>query len=94
MEDIKNFKEKLINDYIYKIEDINKVKVSELKEQLKNLLGEEPAIKFNYVENLQINEDSGKLKRLENELESVEIYYTYTNSDNHQYASHLKYIIN
>jgi len=43
---------------------------------------------------MQINEVSGKRERLNNELEAIEIYYTYIGSDNMPHASHMKYIVN
>jgi len=94
MDDIKIFKEKIINDYIYNNIDLTHTGVSDIRNGLRNLLGEEPAIKFVYRENMQINEVSGKRERLNNELEAIEIYYTYIGSDNMPHASHMKYIVN
>ena len=94
MDDIKIFKEKIINDYIYNNIDLTHTGVSDIRNGLRNLLGEEPAIKFVYRENMQINEVSDKRERLNNELESIEIYYTYIGSDNMPHASHMKYIVN
>lgn len=93
MDDIKIFKEKIINDYIYNNIDLNNVGLHDLKFGLRSVLGEEPAVKFNYKENLKINEDSGKVERMPNELESIEIYFTYVGSDNLPHASHMKYIV-
>ena len=94
MDDLKMFKEKAINDYIHNHMDISHLGTKDIKSALRGVLGEEPGIKFNYKENLKINEDSGKVERLANELESIEIYYTYTGSDNAPHAGHMKYIIN
>jgi hypothetical protein len=100
MDDIKYFKEKLINDFIYNninlksAESPIKLSVKDIKSALKNALGEEPAVKFNYKENVRINETTKKVERLNNELESIEIYYTYIGSDNLPHASHMKYIVN
>ena len=43
---------------------------------------------------MKINETTGKVERLDNELESIEIYYTYIGSDNAPHASHMKYVVN
>lgn len=94
MDDIKIFKEKAINDYIYSNINLTHAGSTDIKRGLKNLLGEEPAVKFNYKENMKINETTGKVERLQNELESIDIYYTYIGSDNMQHASHMKYIVN
>jgi len=97
MDDIKMFKEKSINDYIYENIDLTEttsISAANLKFGLKKILGEEPAIKFCYKQETKLNEDSGKVERLPKELEAVEIYYTYTGSDNMPHAAHMKYIVN
>jgi hypothetical protein len=93
MDDIKIFKEKMINDYIYNNINLAHTGTNDIKMGLKMVIGEEPAIKFNYKENMKINETSGKVERLQNELESIDIYYTYIGSDNLQHASHMKYVV-
>ena len=93
MDDIKIFKEKIINDYIYNNIDLTHAGSKDIKFGLRTVLGEEPAVKFVYKENMQINE-GGKVERLPNELESIEIYYTYIGSDNNPHAGHMKYIVN
>jgi hypothetical protein len=94
MDDLKIFKEKIINNFIYENIDLNTAKANEIKLGLKTVLGEEPAVKFNYKEKLTVNETTGAVSRLPNELESIEIYYTYIGSDNLPHASHMKYIVN
>lgn len=94
MDDIKFFKEKQINDYIYNNINLTHAGSGDIKKGLRQILGEEPAVKFNYKENMKINETTGKIDRLQNELESIEIYYTYIGSDNLQHAAHMKYVVN
>lgn len=94
MDDLKLFKEKAINNYIYNNIDLTHAVTSDIKIGLKTVLGEEPAVKFVYKENMKVNETSGKVERLPNELESIEIYYTYIGSDNMPHAGHMKYIVN
>lgn len=94
MDDIKIFKEKIINDYIYNNINLTHAGSGDIKHGLKSVLGEEPAVKFNYKQNMKINETTGKVERLPNELESIEIYYTYIGSDNNPHAGHMKYIVN
>ena len=94
MDDLKYFKEKQINDYIYTNIDLNKSGTNDIKNGLRTLLGEEPAVKFNYKSNMKVNETTGKVERLPNELESIEIYYTYIGSDSNPHAGHMKYIVN
>lgn len=94
MDDIKIFKEKLINDYIYNNVNLTHTGSGDIKRGLRAILGEEPAVKFVYRENMKINETTGKVDRLPNELEAIEIYYTYIGSDNLPHAGHMKYVIN
>lgn len=94
MDDIKIFKEKLINDYIYNNVNLTHTGSGDIKRGLRVILGEEPAVKFVYRENMKINETTGKVDRLPNELEAIEIYYTYIGSDNLPHAGHMKYVIN
>ena len=94
MDDIKFFKEQQINDYIYNNINLTHTGTSDLKTGLKMMLGEEPAVKFNYKQSMKVNETTGKVERLPNELESIEIYYTYIGSDNNPHAGHMKYIVN
>ena len=94
MDDIKFFKEQAINNYILNNINLTHSGTGDIKTGLKNLLGEEPAVKFNYKSSMKINETTGKVERLPNELESVEVYYTYIGSDNQQHAGHMKYIVN
>lgn len=94
MDDIKIFKEKAINDYISANINLTHTGASDIKRGLKQFLGEEPGVKFIYRENMRINETTQKVERLPNELEAIEIYYTYIGSDNNQHAGHMKYIIN
>ena len=94
MDDLKFFKEKLINDYISQNINLEHAGVKDIKMGLKNILGEEPAIKFNYKPIMKINETTAKVERMPNELETIEIYYTYIGSDQMPHASHMKYIVN
>jgi hypothetical protein len=97
MDELKIFKEKSINNFIYNNIDLTKneeLKVSDIKNGLRIILGEEPAVKFCYKQETKVNEDSGKLERLPKELEAIEIYYTYIGSDNNPHAAHMKYIVN
>lgn len=92
MNEIKNLKEKQINNFIYEIE-LNNASVSEIKQGLKHILGEEPGVKFNYTQEMRVNETTGKKERQESELESIEIYYTYIGENDQPTFGSCKYII-
>jgi hypothetical protein len=83
MNDIKQIKEKQINDFIsnsLNFENPGEISVSEIKNGLKNILGEEPAVSFNYTKDTMISEDGNTKKRIE-KLESVKVIYTYQDSN-------------
>ena len=92
MNEIKNLKEKQINDFIYEV-DLNNASVSEIKQGLKYILSEEPGVQFNYTQELKINETTGKKERQESELESIEVYYTYIGENDQPRFGSCKYII-
>ena len=80
-------------NYIYNNINLSHTGSSDIKNGLRQLLGEEPAVKFNYKQNMKINE-TGQVERLPNELESIEIYYTYIGSDNNPHPGKMTYIVN
>lgn len=92
MNEIKNLKEKQINDFIYDVE-LNTVTIPEIQNGLKSILGETPGVKFNYTQEKKVNEKTGETERQEKELESIEIYYTYFGDNNEPTFSSCKYII-
>jgi len=75
MEDIKMLKEKAINNYMSGV-DIDNLDANQVKSDLHQLLGEIPAIKFNYEQETLMNEDGSEGKKLE-KLDSIEIIFTY-----------------
>ena len=75
MDNLQAFKEKAINDYLSSI-DMNDLDANQLKNDLKKLLGEEPAIRFNYRKDELVNEDGSKNGKKIETLESVNIIFT------------------
>ena len=77
MDNLQMFKEKQINDYLSSIDmseeflDMNQIKID-----LKAKLGEEPAIKFNYVSDTMLKEDGSKEMIRVEKLESMTIIFT------------------
>ena len=81
-----SMKEQMISEYILKQTDFSKeenMSVIKLKEGIKKLIGEEPAIKFNWEKDAMINEVSGKVKEVK-KIKSVNIIFT---DDNNEYKS-------
>ena len=74
MDNLQLFKEKAINNYLSTISLVD-IDVAQMKKDLKALLGEEPAIKLNYVSTQAINEDGSKAQRVE-KIDSISITFT------------------
>ena len=75
MDQIQAFKEKQINDYLSSI-DMTNIDPSQIKNDLKRLLGEEPAVKLNYINESILNEDGSKSKKRLEKLDSMTIIFT------------------
>jgi len=75
MDNLQAFKEKQINDYLSSI-DLTNLDANQMKNDLRNKLGEEPAIKFNYRNDEMIKEDGTKTGKKIETLESVSIIFT------------------
>jgi len=74
MDNLQAFKEKAINNYLSNI-NLNEIDIKKLKNDLKSLLGEEPAVELNYINEKSLNEDGTKETRIE-KLDSVTITFT------------------
>jgi hypothetical protein len=75
MDSFKIYKEQLLNNYISGIDDLSNVNYNQMKLELKNILGEEPAIKINYIKEKGINENNGETIEYE-KMESITILFT------------------
>lgn len=74
IDNLQIFKEKQINDYLSSI-DMTNLDVDQIKRDLKSKLGEEPAIKMNYLNEQMVKEGTSEKIRVE-KLESVTIIFT------------------
>ncbi len=71
-----SMKEKSIKDFILNYDFKNENwSVTEIKANLKRLLGEEPAIKINYDKDAMVNEITGEAKEV-TKLSSIKIIFT------------------
>jgi hypothetical protein len=78
-----SMKEQTISNFILKQMDFSnpdKISVKHIKESIKKLTGEEPAIKFNWVKDAMVNEVSGKSKVI-TKLNSINIVFTDDNGE-------------
>jgi len=81
MNELKNLKEKQINDYISNIMlSEETIDIDKIKTDLGRILGEKPGIDLEYKTDTLIVEDGKKTIRKE-KLESVKIYYSYEDNN-------------
>lgn len=74
MDNLQAFKQEQINSYFSNM-DLTNININQIKSDLKRYLGEEPAVRLNYIKHKLINEDGSGIKDVE-KLESVTIIYT------------------
>ena len=74
MDNLQVFKEKQINTYLSSV-DLTNMNIKQIQQELKQLIGEEPAVKLNYINEKSLNEDGSEGKRIE-KLDSVSITFT------------------
>lgn len=72
-----SMKKEIIRNYFIKNVDFTNDKWSakSIREELKNILGEEPGIKVNYIKDVVINEVTSTAKEIK-KVESVTLYFT------------------
>jgi len=75
MDNLQAFKEQQINDYLSSI-DLTNIDPSQIRMDLKNKLGEEPAIRLNYDNQIMVSEDGNKTGKRVEKLDSVSITFT------------------
>jgi len=68
------FKEKTINNYLSSI-DLTNMNIKQMKNDLKTLIGEEPAIKLNYIKEKTLYETENEERTIE-KLNSITITFT------------------
>jgi hypothetical protein len=93
MDNIKNFKQKIIDNYIYRVIENGYIDVKTVKSDLKIMLEEEPAVELKYVNDTVLNED-GREYRENEKLHSIIVYYTYMSEQNIPHFDKCEYIIN
>ena len=73
---MESMKEHIISDYIlHKVNFKKDWSLKQIKEDLKKMLGEEPALKINYEKDAILNEVSGESKEIK-KIKSVDVIFT------------------
>jgi hypothetical protein len=91
MNDLKNIKEKQINDYISNMMlDDSSIDIDKMKNDLSILIGEKPGIELEYkTEQLIVEDGTEPIKK--EKLDSIIIYYTYEENNMLRFGN-LKYL--
>ena len=74
MDSLQLFKEKAINNYLSSVDLVN-IDVEQMKKDLRPLIGEEPAIRLNYIDQTPLNED-GKKGIKKEKMNSISVTFT------------------
>ena len=74
MDNLQAFKEQQINDYLSSI-NLTNIDPNQIKMDLRNKLGEEPAVRLNYNNQQMISEDGNKTGKRVEKLESLSITF-------------------
>jgi len=80
---MQSIKENAIQEYILKKTDFSNednISIKQIKEDLKRILGEEPAVQLNWQKDGVLNEITGEAKEI-NKVKSINIIFTDTNNE-------------
>lgn len=97
---IHDLKVQQVNTFISNFDNLEEVSVSEIKKGLKNILGEEPGVEFEYEVNRSLNENGdferdslGRLKKDE-KLKKIKVFFTYISETHEPKFDGLTFIVN
>lgn len=89
---VKQLRTKQINDFMSQFEDLNSVDVQIIEEGLRRIIGEIPAVDFEYGVDYTLNETTQEQQRIK-KLSKIHIYYTYIDDANDVKASKVSYLV-
>lgn len=81
-----------INNFMSEFDDLRCVSEREIVEGLKRIIGEEPAVDFEYKSNTALNEATGAIK-FDKELVKIHILYSYVDDGNIPKIGKKSYIV-
>jgi len=92
MDEIKQLRTQQINNFISSFDDLKDITVKEIEEGLQNIIGEKPAVDFEYGAEHILNEDTKEDQRVV-ELKKIHILYSYFESDGKPKIGKISYIV-
>lgn len=81
-----------INNFVSQFDDLKNLTVDEIKNGLQAIIGETPAVEFEYGVDYILNEATEKEER-KHELKKINIFYSYFDSTGVPKISKLSYIV-
>jgi len=90
--EVKELRTKQINDFMSQFESLKETDTDMINDGLKDILGEQPGIDFEYGADEILNEDTGETERVK-DIKKIHIYYTYQDEENDLRVSKISYIV-
>jgi hypothetical protein len=92
MTEVQQLRNQQINNFVSQFDDLKDLTVDEIKDGLRNILGETPAVEFEYGVDYLLNEATEKEER-KHELKKINIFYSYFDLAGVPKISKLSYIV-
>jgi len=90
--EVKELRTKQINDFMSQFENLKETDTVMISIGLKDILGEEPGIDFEYGADKIMNESTGEEDIIRG-IKTIHIYYTYTDEENDLRVSKISYLV-
>jgi len=90
--EVKELRTKQINDFMSQFDSLKETDTDMINDGLKDILGEQPGIDFEYGADEILNEDTGETERVK-DIKKIHIYYTYQDEENDLRVSKISYIV-
>jgi hypothetical protein len=90
--EVKELRTKQINDFMSQFDSLKETDTTMISDGLKDILGEQPGIDFEYGADEIINEDTGETEVIK-DIKKIHIYYTYTDEEEDLRVSKISYIV-
>jgi hypothetical protein len=90
--EVKELRTKQINDFMSQFDSLKETDTDTISEGLRDVLGEQPGIDFEYGADEIINEDTGESEIIR-DIKKIHIYYTYNDEEDDLRVSKISYIV-
>jgi len=91
-DNVKQIRTQQINEFMSQFDDLNGIDTQIIEEGLRRIIGEVPAVDFEYGVEYPLNERTGEQER-KKKLSKIHIYYSYIDENNDVKASKVSYLV-